>query len=739
MKRIIFFSTLLFIVSSKVFSAPIDFMPVSIHQPDGAIINCFASGDEFFNWLHDNEGYTIIQADNGWYYYGQTVNDRVVPTQYIVGLSDPGNLNLTKWAKISAAEYKKRYDAMWAEVESMKAGDPIRAPQSGTMNNIVVYIRFADDTEFTTTRQVYDDKFNALTGSSMKSYFNETSYGMLEINSTHYPACAMTTNISYQDSHNKNYFQPYNATTNPNGYQNSTERREREHALLRDAIQWVNTNSAVPSGINLDMDNDGYVDNICFIIRGNAGGWADLLWAHKWALYTYTVQINGKQVWDYTFQPENQTIVRTLCHEMYHVIGAPDLYHYYFDTHIAPVAQWDIMGNGGGHMTAYMKWKYSGETWITDIPEITSSGTYTLNPLTSSTNNCFKIASPNSSTEFFVVEYRNKSGTFENEVPGSGLIIYRINPTVNGNSYGPPDEIYVFRPNGSLTVNGSTNSAHFSSAVGRTFINDTTNPSGFLSSGLPGGLNISGISTAGTTISFNVTIPNSFTVDLSSNPAGAGVLTGEGNYMLNDTVHLSATSTPGFIFESWKVNGNVISTDSIHSFIITSDMQIEACFLTVNLTVDIVVVNETPSSGVVAGGGTYNVNDVVVVIATPNSGFSFVSWKEGDDVISNDPHYQFIATTNHTLSATFNVITETNGLSIENINVYPNPATDILYCDGMPEFTQLIISDMQNRIVFTEQTGSDITGLDISALNSGVYTIKFLKEGKALTRSFIKN
>ncbi len=80
-------------------------------------------------------------------------------------------------------------------------------------------------------------------------------------------------------------------------------------------------------------------------------------------------------------------------------------------------------------MGCYMKYKYGH--WLTSIPVLTTPGTYSLNPLTSSTNNCFKIASPNSATEFFVVEYRRPgTSVFEASLPGTGMLVYRINPAV---------------------------------------------------------------------------------------------------------------------------------------------------------------------------------------------------------------------------------------------------------------------------------------------------------------------
>ena len=134
-----------------------------------------------------------------------------------------------------------------------------------------------------------------------------------------------------------------------------------------------------------------------------------------------------------------------------------------------------------------------------------------MNPLTSSTNNCYRIDSPNSTTEFFVVEYRKLQG-FDSGLPSEGLLVYRVNTAVAGNAQGPPDELYVYRPGGTTTSDGvfgtgkwaEIGKATFSSGAGRTAINDTTDPSSFLTNGGAGGLAISNVGAAGSTISFNV-------------------------------------------------------------------------------------------------------------------------------------------------------------------------------------------------------------------------------------------
>ncbi|MCK5572062.1 MAG: hypothetical protein KAJ12_04850, partial [Bacteroidetes bacterium] len=41
-------------------AAPLSFVPQKLIQPDGSVLHCFASGDEFYNWLHDKDGFTIM-------------------------------------------------------------------------------------------------------------------------------------------------------------------------------------------------------------------------------------------------------------------------------------------------------------------------------------------------------------------------------------------------------------------------------------------------------------------------------------------------------------------------------------------------------------------------------------------------------------------------------------------------------------------------------------------------------
>jgi M6 family metalloprotease-like protein len=496
-------------------------VPIELRQPNGDVVKVLVTGDEFYRIVHDAERFTILRHPNGFFVYAIEQAGRVVPSMYRVGTVNPALLGIPR-------NLRPSLDGIAPPQEQMPKGSPANpkeidsAPKTGTINNLVIFIRFHDQSEYTSNVSTYDSAFNssASGANSMYNYFREVSYNALSISTTFYPPPPGSTVVSYQDSHDRGYFSPYDAATNPTGYtggDNGTERRLREHGLLRDAVNAVS--SQIPALLNIDGDNDGFVDNVCFIIRGSPDGWASLLWPHMWSLYSYSVYINGKRVYTYNFQIETQFGVRVLCHEMFHSLGAPDLYHYYSYTNLYPVYYWDIMEFGSGHMGAHMKWDYG--TWIASIPTITASGTYTLNPLTASTGQAYKILSPYSTGQYFVVEYRRKTGTFEGTIPGSGLLVYRINhPAYIGNANGPPDEVYIYRPGGTTTVNGYPSNAHFSSGVGRTAINDTTDPSSFLANGSNGGLDISAVSAAGDTISFYVNIPGSATLTLSAPNGG---------------------------------------------------------------------------------------------------------------------------------------------------------------------------------------------------------------------------
>lgn len=509
-------------------------IPVTLHQPDGTAVPCFISGDEYFRWAHDAQGFVITDDPaNGKLVYAAAREGRWVPTAWVVGAVDPSAVGLTP--RLPVPEEAVRRGARAFRDHAPKDGrDDQGGPKTGQFNNLVIFVRFQDQTEFSDPVSRYGDMFNSTEAgaNSMTNYYEEVSYGQLSVTTSLFPQ-SNTTVLSYQDAEVRGYYSP-RSFTNVAGYDttnSSIEGWQRLHAMLKNAVASIGPQ--VPGELNIDQNDDGFVDNVCFIASGNSDTWYDVLWPHMWYLDTFepAASINGKTLRTYNFQLADilnlpQVGNGVLCHEMFHSLGAPDLYRYYEGNgSFAPVGAWDLMEgnrNPPQHMTSFMKFRYGG--WIPSLPVIGVSGTYTLQPVSSSTNNCFRINSPHTTSEYFVVEYRSQaSSLFESRVPGSGLIVYRVNTAAdgNGNMLGPPDEVYVYCPSGTNTETGAKNDAFYNSAVGRVAINDQTNPSAFLADGRPGGLSISGIGVAGSSIAFTVTI--------NSGPASCATRAGDAN------------------------------------------------------------------------------------------------------------------------------------------------------------------------------------------------------------------
>lgn len=502
MKKLFSLAILYFMLVVSLQAAYFSNVPYTLRQPNGDTLQCLISGDEYYHYLHDADGFTIVKnAYTGYYMYAEMNGGKVVPSCHVAGKVNPRSVGLAPGARISTEEWQARRERMEAPLKS--AATLTRATRNfDLLNNLVIFIRFADDDDFTQSPVTLYNMFNAPDNLSLYNYFKTVSYNQIEISSHLLPTPTGSTILSYQDTHPRSYYCKW-SEDNPDGYGDDDPdnsiypRTEREMSLVSNAIEYAR--AYLPADLNLDNNNDGLVDNICFIVKGDVEDWSDLLWPHMWCLYSDEVYLNEKRVWNFNFElSDNQYYfnVSVMCHEMFHTLGAPDLYHYEDSIGYTSVGPWDLMGQNGStpqHSGVYMKYKYGH--WICDIPEITESGTYTLFPVSSEAPEGigYRIASE-LDPEFFVLEFRRRSDYLETSLPGTGLLIYRINPDFNGNAgwngNDVLDEVYVYRLHGTLTTNGLVSRAHFTQEYGRTEFSYATNPKPFLSDGYISGIKI---------------------------------------------------------------------------------------------------------------------------------------------------------------------------------------------------------------------------------------------------------
>ncbi len=493
----LFIFSLSFLLSPSAHAVYVKSMPVNQIQPSGDTLHFFVTGDECYHRFHDADGYTIVQDHAGyWVYAVPSPSGGIQPSTHRVGTISPATLGIQPGLQITKAEWLERRKA-WDIPEQYRIAQPKTSGRNhGDYCNLVIFIRFADDTAYTRSfasiDQMWSDSSRANV-TSVYNYFKHVSYNKLFVRTYYAPTPDSNTILSYQSPHPRGYFMPYNEA-NTIGYTNYSERTDREFELLVGAVNYINDSAPVPAHYNLDCDNDGYVDNVNFVVKGSYTGWNDLLWPHKWNLYGHETFINGKQVSTFNFALEGSGAdyfgPSTFCHEMFHSLGAPDLYRYNTGTDISPVGDWDLMASNSKppqNMSAYMKYKYGN--WLDSIPLITSPGTYTLHSVSDSVpgTNIYRFPSSDPD-QFYVVEYRDNTELFDKTLSGKGLLVYRIDTRFNGNAgydgIDNFDEIWIFRPDAAdNSTNGQLSNAFFSSIARRTEFSPSTNPFPYLSDG----------------------------------------------------------------------------------------------------------------------------------------------------------------------------------------------------------------------------------------------------------------
>ncbi len=404
---------------------------------------------------------------------------------------------------------------------------PARAEKNkGDLGNLVCFVRFSDEGEdeaFGNPFSMYERLFNdsAQGANSVYAYFREASYGQLSWKSSFFPEAADGRVVSYRAVHERGYYRP-KGEINDVGYEDDVDKAAREQALVREVADWLS--GALPEDAALDADGDGIVDDMCIVLSGRSDlGSKYLLWPHRSDLALpdeKAVYIKGKKLVGYlmVFDDANGWAALepvplntgVICHEMSHSLGTYDLYHAGGD--LNPVGVWDLMSDNlpvAQQMSAYTKCRYCG--WIDEIPEISEPGRYVLNPVGGRTkeNVAYKIR-PVGHEEYFVVEYRRREGgTFDGGLPGSGLLVYRVNPAytggnVNYNGTTRLDEMYVFRPGGTATADGNLEEAAFSEESGRTAFGGDAEVKPFYGDGSVARFALTHISSCGETLSFDL-------------------------------------------------------------------------------------------------------------------------------------------------------------------------------------------------------------------------------------------
>lgn len=402
-------------------AAPFSGVRQTITQPNGDVIECYTSGDEFFSYLYDSDGNIIVQNTQWQYVYAKLENNIMVPSDNVVLPSGIAICDKIKITDVPESYIKMMREASpfykQPEAELASSNDEYKLNPfiNETLNNIVIFIDFLD-LKFKDDIPVsyYNDIFNG-DGYSLKNWFETASFGKSSIDTVMLPNSNSSIVSAYHDNHYQNDYRGGNWA-------------EAETSLFQRAVESVK--SQIPQNLDIDKNNDGYVDLVTFVVPGPMINYFWLFHPHAYGMKDKNVTINGKIIDSYNTQVENQLLdekrnVGILAHEILHLFGAPDLY-----IGNCNMAHWDVMSYPKRQSTnSYVKYRYLH--WINDMTEITKNGEYSLGEARLSPNNCYMIRSPYSSNELYILEYRKKQdekiNKFDCDLYGSGLLIFRVN------------------------------------------------------------------------------------------------------------------------------------------------------------------------------------------------------------------------------------------------------------------------------------------------------------------------
>ena len=204
-----------------------------------------------------------------------------------------------------------------------------------------------------------------------------------------------------------------------------------------------------------------------------------------------------------------------------------------------------------------------------------------------------------------------------------------------------------------------------------------------------------------------------------------------------DNVKLTAKVNDGYRFVGWTENGAVVSEEAEYQFEVTGNVEMVANFVPVNSYLVTVEINPK-DAGEIIGAGVYELNEAVVLKASANDGYRFISWMENGEVVSTSAQYSFTITRDVDLVANFESYEDIEEL-MSSIRFYPNPVADKLYVVAEVEIDEIGVYDIYGRRQVAE-TPSHHGGLsiDVSNLKSGIYIVIIKTSSGIVTKRFVK-
>ena len=146
--------------------------------------------------------FIIFNSEDGYFYYADKLNGDLIPSNHQAGFINPFIMGIKPGLTIDKDLYYRKRELYDMNIDHSSRD----APTSGQINQVNIFIRFADDPQFSFPRSYYNQIFQNDTGEpSLQHYFSEISDDELYIRTYHYPTTTNDVNIAYVDENDRSY------------------------------------------------------------------------------------------------------------------------------------------------------------------------------------------------------------------------------------------------------------------------------------------------------------------------------------------------------------------------------------------------------------------------------------------------------------------------------------------------------------------------------------------------------
>ena len=545
-------------------------------------------GHEYYNWMETEDGYVIDWIEDetrlGWYFSELNREGKFSPTHISVEYPAPDNVNIPRKLKESNPHVRKITHGD-KQLRNFHNSILQRSTVTALIKPLVFLVDFDNLPTGLPDKEYSKEQFRQLLfetdlesdGStlppnydmSVRDYYNEISNGNLEVYGDDESIVDWTT-VEYDYGY---YVDGKHGTAQPADVPNYAQSAA---ALVVEIAMEVESDLDFS---NFDGNEDGAVDVVILIVEGWGNGDNDQFWPHMSTIPSSIIsdfdidndgflEFDGVSILKYIVIPEqylenynNQPHnpppglihpIGTICHEMGHILGLPDLYDT-SENSAAGIGEWGLMGSGNwqrqtspAYMSAWSRYQlgFINPIIIDDVV----NNEFFLPPAESYEEGFLAMILPmdsNMPQEYLILENRQKLGADINLIK-SGLLVWHIDETitamypainavnVNPNFYG----VNLLQADGKGELEKKESEANSDNA-------DTGDP-------FPGSLGVSRLTSS--------TNPNTNLYNYDRNVDGAIELGGESNIglfniseNLDSTIILSITNP--------NKNGEVIGFD----------------------------------------------------------------------------------------------------------------------------------------------------------------------------------